>query len=172
MTVDLTARLSEQSIRARAELRKKGLRLPPKPTYDMPRLKTKGDDRLADLEGKVLMDLLVMFTRWQDYIDGEYVMAEIDESVLVDALDVAKMSHIAANWTGASADRVRVSNANAAIDANVRQLSQRLIKAKAWRKALGVLVESLDRDAKVVSREITRRDGSRTTERRAGHWEP
>jgi hypothetical protein len=172
MTVDLTARLTEQSLKAKAELQKRGVKLPPKPRDEMPRLRIKGPQRLSDLDDSELMTELVRFTRWQDYISGEYTLAEIDETVLTDAIEVAKALHLSREWRGPSDSRVRIAQANATIDNQVRDLTNQFLAAKARRKALGVVLESLDRDARVVSREITLRDGRRSTDRRVGRYEP
>lgn len=112
------------------------------------------------------MRFLAKFTRFQDHLAGELVCAEIDESAATNFLEIARARHMAGNWTGPSSDRVAISKANATLDEDVQEAEQAVEAAKAKRKMYGVLVESLARDAAVVSRELSRRIGGQPIERR------
>jgi hypothetical protein len=118
------------------------------------------------------MDLFVRFVRYQDFIAGELVLYEIDESHTETLVEVAKAKHLAKGWTGASTDRVAVAKAEATLDPDVRKYDDALTKIKARRKMYGVLVDQLARDAGVVSREITRRSSGGNMEGRAGRFTP
>ena len=161
-TVDLGKQLAQQRIKAKAALAKKGLELPSKPAYALPKLRSD----LTDLDDHAIMQYLARFTRFQDHLAGELALAEIDESAAVNILEIAKARHMAGNWTGPSSDRVAISKENATLDEDVQAAEQQVEACKAKRKMYGVLVESLARDAGVVSRELSRRIGNQPTERR------
>lgn len=127
---------------------------------------------LTDLIDDQVIELLTKFTRYQDYVSGQLVEAEINESSAVNLLDVAKAQHMVGAWTGASTDRVTLSKAEALLDQRVKECSELLSQLKARRKLLGVMVEALARDAAVVSREISRRIGREGIERRVDHFKP
>jgi hypothetical protein len=168
MTVDVTAELSKHRIAVKAELTKKGLKFPGRPRYPLPKLPV----NLTDIAYEEVMVLLVKFTRYQDHLAGELALYEIDESTAATMVEVAKAKHLVHAWTGASGDRVTVAKAEAVIDSSVREYEEAMIMAKSHRKGYSVLVESLARDAAVVSREITRRGGGAPVERRANRYTP
>lgn len=168
MTVDLTARISARREAAKAELEKKDLVLPGRPKYALPKLPL----RLSDLDDHEMMQLMVRFTRYQDHLSGQLVEAEIDERSASGMLEYAKAKHLAKNWTGTSGDRVAVQKAEALMDPEVKEIGDAFDMHHARRKLLTILVESTDRDAAVVSRELTRRGHHAGHERRVDKWNP
>jgi len=167
-TVNLTERLAERREAVKKELRKEGLELPPRPGFALPRLPL----ALTDLDDHRLMRLLAAFTRYQDHLSGQLVEAEIDERAAENVLEVTKARHLVRGWTGASGDRVTVQKAEALLDEAVQERSAAYEVIHARRKLLSILVESLARDAAVVSRELTRRVGRSDHERRLDRWSP
>ena len=163
VTVDLTQKISERRARVEAHLRKQDLYLPRRPRYELPRLPV----QITEISDPELMSLLVQFTRYQDYVAGRNAVAEIEENAYEQQLDVAKARFLAETWTSPSQDRVNVSKAKALVDPEVQALSEAYEMARARRKLLTIMTESLARDAAVVSRELTRRVGREPTERRA-----
>lgn len=161
-TVDLGKQIAQQRIKAKAALAKKGLELPRKPVFALPKLPT----NLTDLDDHQVMRYLAKFTRFQDYLSGELALAEIDEGAAINFLEIARAKHMAGNWTGPSSDRVAISKANATLDEGVQAAEQKVEEVKAKRKMYGVLVETLARDAAVISRELSRRIGKDPVERR------
>lgn len=118
------------------------------------------------------MQLLVKLTRYQDHVAGQLAEIEIDESNAIRLLEIAKAKYLAANWTGSSGDRVAVQKAEALMDTSVQELDSEVLTYKARRKLYTILVESLARDAAVVSREITRRTGGQKLEGRVNRFTP
>lgn len=164
MTVNLTQQISEKRLAAKEALRKKDLHLPLRPRYDVPRLPL----GLTDLPDDELMKLLVKFTRYQNYVAGQLVEAEIDESSIESLLDLAKANRLVNSWSK-STDSVNVAKAEALTDREVVRLSDRLQQCKANRRVLSVLAESLSREGSAASRELSRRIGREPSERRSGH---
>lgn len=167
-TVDLTAQLSAEREALLAEMKKEGLKFPPKPAYDLPRLPL----NLTDLDDDKIMRLLVKFTRYQDHLSGQLVAAEIDEATAIHNLEVIKATHLVKAWAGPSENRVAIQKAAAQIDPEALKQEEELKVLKNKRKLYGVLVETLARDGSVVSREITRRIGRADHERRVDHHTP
>jgi hypothetical protein len=147
----------------------KNLYLPKRPAgYDLPRLPT----NLTDMDDASVMELLVKFTRYQDYMAGQLAQAEIDEHAAEHMLEVAKAKHLVEGWAGPSADRVAVSKAKALLDKDVEKCEEAFAVKKARRKLLNVMVETCARDAAVVSREITRQTGNAPVNRRVDRFTP
>ena len=167
-TVDLTIEVAKRRLEVKAELRKKDMHLPRRPGYEVPKL----TPSLTDLSAEDVMDLLVRFTRYIDYVSGQLVEVEIDEGVAETVVEMAKARHLVKTWTGASGDRVAVQKAEALTDPLVIEHSELHGSLKARRKLLVVMFESLQRDANVVSREITRRGGGATINRRVDYGTP
>ena len=136
--------------------------------YDLPRLPL----NITDLDDPTLMNLLVQFTRYQDHLAGQLVEVEIDEHSAESMLEVSKARHLAKGWGGSATDRVAIQKAQAVMDPEVRKFDDTLAQYKARRKLLGILVDSLQRDASVVSREISRRIGREGHERRVDRFTP
>jgi len=147
---------------------KKGLSLPSQPEFVLPKLRTD----LTSISDDQLMRLMARLVRYQDFLHGQLVEFEIDETSAETMLEVAKARYLAAAWTGSSADRVAVAKANALADPDVRSYQDAYETCRAKRKLWGVLMESLARDAGVVSRELTRRLGRESTERRVDRYNP
>lgn len=167
-TNDLTVRISEKREKAKAELAKRRLHMPRRPTFDPPKLPR----NITDLAEEDVMDLLVQITRYQDHLSGLQAETEIDESAAETILRVAEAKHLAGDWTGASTDRVAVAKAKATLDETVRACDDAYAELKAKRKLYNILVQSLERDAFVVSREISRRIGNRDRAARVDRFTP
>lgn len=150
------------------QLLDRDFQLPLRPTYELPKLPLNLTDKIDD----ELMRIFIKLTRYQDHIAGELVSAEIDEHDYESQLEIAKARVVVANWTGASESRVAVAKAEAILDPGVRKIDDLLIEAKARRKILGVLADSVQRDAGVVSREISRRIGREGNDRRIDRYNP
>ena len=162
-TVDVTQRVSEARAALRKDLEEENLFLPRRPKYEFPRLPLE----ITSLPDSDLMRLFIAFTRFQDHLAGLVARAEIDEHAIETELDIARARCISSGWGGSSASRVAVSKAEASLDPDVRKYDDLLSRYRARRKALTITLDSLARGANVVSREISRRIGRDSNERRA-----
>lgn len=143
--------------------------LPPKPDFDLPPLPRS----LSSLHDDELMELFVMFTIYTDYASGRLAKAESYESTCEHNLEVARAKYMVETWSGESRDRVTISKAQAALDPEVESAWKEYSRARAHRKLLGVVAASCERDAQVVSRELTRRVGRQEVhDRRKSKWTP
>lgn len=132
----------------------------------MPRLPT----NLTDLGDEDLLELMTKLTRYQDHISGLLVLAEIDEGEAATLLEITKARYITSEWSGASEDRVAIVKAQAVVDPDVIEIDTRYQQLKAHRKVYAVMVEALQRDAAVASRELSRRIGRSPNEARVDKY--
>lgn len=119
------------------------------------------------------MGLFVALTRWTDHLSVAVAEAEIEERAAEAVLSKAQALVLIGNWQGGRDERVTMAKAQRDIDPEV-ELRQELFDV-AWRKRkmLQTLYTSTERDAAVVSRELTRRVGRREDhERRVHRWTP
>lgn len=167
MTTNLAVELAAEAEAAKAELAKQQLVLPPKPKYELPKIPL----TIADVTDDQLMALMVALTRWTDYLAGSLAEAEVDERSVESVLQRAEATVLLRSWTGDKDDRITIAKAERDLDPDVREWRQKLDVAHAVKKLTAVMFTSAERDAALVSRELTRRVGRReTNERRVDRW--
>ncbi len=171
MTKNLAVHQAASASAAAAEVEKQGLHLPTRPQYE------RSDDgppsvplRLSEENDDNLMRLFVALTRWTDYLAGQVAMAEVDLRALEAVLSTAENTVLLRDWTGAKEDRVTIAKAERANDPVVQEWRQKVDTAWAYRKLMLVIYESTERDAALCSRELSRRTGRESIERRADRW--
>lgn len=143
--------------------------LPARPGFEIPRLPLK----ITDLTDDKLMGLFVALTRWTDYLAGAVAEAEIEERAAEAVLNKAQALVLLRDWGGGRDERVTLAKAQRDIDPEVEKRQELYDTAHAKRKMVTVLFSSTERDAAVVSRELTRRVGRREDhERRERRWQP
>jgi hypothetical protein len=142
--------LSQQAI---STLSAGGFSLPNKPNYEIPSLPRD----ITELDDPALMDLFVQFTQWNDHAAGLFAVAVVDEREAQRALDTAEASALLQNWTGAKGTTVTFVKATIAALPEIQALSRELDTKYAFRKLIEARMENVERDAAVVSRELTRR---------------
>lgn len=164
---EVSLRMSEASETAAATLKGQGFRVATKPLVDkIPSLPRD----ITSLVDESLMELFVNITSWVDYLSVQVSLAQIDERAAQRALDLAEATAMADGWSGGRDARVALAKAKLATDPKVVALSEDLDDKHAYRKLIETLANNLDRDAAVVSRELTRRTSTPTPTRRAGKF--
>lgn len=166
MGADITLRMAEQSERAAATLLKQQLGLPEQPYVEIPGL----PEDITDFDDTELMALFTLLTSWADYVAAQLACAQIDERAIQKSLDIAEATALLGGWKGGSDARVAVAKAAIAVDPEVLRLREDLDEAHAYRKLVDVLSNNLERDAALVSREITRRSAAEPRRARANRW--
>ena len=119
-------------------------------------------DDLTIVSDRELMDLMVQFTGWQNFMDTLFVAAEEAEADAMSALELQEAYAMSESGT----TQVTKAKAIARSQPDVVAASVSSRDAKAIRKALGMKVSNLDRLAFIVSRELTRRLGRAPQEAR------
>lgn len=155
-TVNLSLKMAEDSQRAAAELLKQGLYLPDAPGDEgIPRLQDIDD--LTSLSDEALMDVMSSMTAWAGYLSAQYALAVIDERCAEEVVAQAEALAIIREWGGASSDRVTIAKAQRTVDPDVIERKQDLLNKYAYRKLVEMQYQNVDREAAIVSRELTRR---------------
>ena len=163
----MSLRMFEQSEKIADELRQQGIRVASKPLVDsIPRL----PKDITSLSDEDLMDLFVNVTSWVDYMSVQVAAAQIDERAAQRALDYAEAQAMVDGWGGGRDSRVAVAKAKRSLDPKVIQLHDELEERYAYRKYAETITSNLDRDAALISRELTRRTAPPTAPRRAGSY--
>ena len=118
------------------------------------------------LDDDALMALFSELTAWSDYVSAQSAIAQIDERSAQRQLDLAEAMATGKHWSGASGERVAVMKKKVAEDPEVVQALDLLDERHAYRKLIEVLVANTERNAALVSRELTRRTASAHTNTR------
>jgi hypothetical protein len=142
--------LSEDAI---AALSNSGFGLTRKPNYEIPSLPRD----ITELDDPALMDLFVQLTQWNDHAAGLFAVAVIDEREAERALDSAEAAAMLSNWTGAKGTTVTFIKSTIAAMPEIQKLGKELDVKYAFRKLIEARMENVERDAALVSRELTRR---------------
>ena len=165
----------KESLQVEAEMARQSLPIPRRPRTETPELR--GD--LTDLEDSALMDLLVLFTRWADFSGGQLAVADVDERFASAYVDQLKAIGLIESWGGEEEVGPRggvrkrtVTEMRAAKQSEpmYREAIQAKLNAYARRKMLTAVHEAFERDAAVVSRELTRRLERSPSERRTARY--
>jgi hypothetical protein len=130
--------------------------LPGRPESPWPTL----PKRLTAISDDSLMDLLAEYNRWADHVGGQLFLQEIDERYGEEQLAELQAKSYA-QVSGKSGTDASVTRAKALRDQDpeVEAARSELRETYARRKALQWLASVLDSNAKLLSREITRRVG-------------
>lgn len=139
-----------------------GLNLPTSPQGSIPSL----PNDITSLGDEDLMDLFVLFTSWSDFVGVQVACAQVDEKASQRALDLAEVSSY--TRTAGGGGRVTDNKAKAASDPLVIEANKEFEEKYAYRKLIEALQASVERDAALISREITRRTSS--TSNRRDRW--
>lgn len=138
----------------------------PRPEGDVPYL----PDSLTDLDDVQLIDLLTALTAWHDYADTRLSYLVIENRRADIRTDEVEAEAMVQNWGGTSRDSVRITEAKRDITEEVQDCRQQQLNAYAMRKAMETRVNRFERDAFVVSRELTRRTNMEPVQRRERRW--
>jgi hypothetical protein len=136
-----------------AQIKNLGFGFTERPELDIPSLPRD----ITELDDDGLMDLFVQFTQWNDHLSGAQAIAILNEREAQRALDSAEAAAMLSNWTGTKGDRVALVKATIADSPKIKELQYELDKAYAFRKLIETKTMNVERDAQLVSRELTRR---------------
>lgn len=151
----MSLRLGATSQAAADLLAKQGLPLTPRPDYEMPALPSD----LTAVGDEDLMVLYSLFTSWADFVFTQTSIAQIDERAAE-----KKLSHeenLLMLSSGDRGDRVTFARAQVAADPKIVALKQSVEEAHAYRKLVEAYAQNIERNAALISRELTRRTASR-----------
>jgi len=158
---------AESSAAAMKKLSLQGLSLPKQPTDPIPPV----PDSLSELGDGPLMELFAQLTGWAGFLSGQLAVSEIDERAAESVLEAAEATAMVRDWGGTRDTRVAVAKAQRQADPAVIEHKQDVANRYAYRKLVAVLFTNIERNAALVSRELTRRTGSLEAKpRRESRW--
>lgn len=126
---------------------------------------------ITDLSPEDLMMLFSQFTAWTDYAHTQLGLAVIEEREAERRLAVKE----AAAWATVPKSSVSAAKMVVAGDADVIDATEELDNAHAYRRMVSEVADRYERDAALVSRELTRRTsdgGSFARPGRKAKWLP
>lgn len=129
---------------------------------------------LSELSDDDLMKLFVGLTRWTDYFGGLLAIEDVEERSANLIMEKAKaLALLKAGGGGGRDDKVTYAKAAVAVDEEVTKFEAEYETAHARRRFAAVHFDASERDAALVSRELTRRIGRQeTNDRRVARWTP
>jgi hypothetical protein len=143
-------RLSPQGESAVEKVIEQGFALPENPV-DQPHL----PESLDDLDNKALMDEFALFTAWADYASAQVGLAVTAEREAELEVEWQTSLHYSDNPKGKTS--VTLAKAEALQNPDVYEARKKLDEAYAYRRLVSELAARYERDAAVLSRELTRR---------------
>jgi hypothetical protein len=171
-TVDLTWEAAKETLQAKAEIERMGIEFAPRPDGESPALPRDP----TELDDSQLMVAFTNFMGWVDFSATQLGFAEVDERCAESMLDKKRDLLMLRKRPTAEAlrkgeERITLIKAEIEDDPDVIELAQAHAIAYARRKLLNTTYERYDRDAFVLSREITRRGGGQDPKlRRQSRW--
>ncbi len=124
--------------------------------------------RLTELPDKTLMALYTELVRWENYCGTQLAIAEIEE----ESTETNLKSQEAIALVKSSADSVTEAKADSFLNEEVTEAREKYMKAHAYKKLLKSVFEATGRKTQLVSRELTRRVGLESHNRRHDRWTP
>lgn len=143
-----------------------GLLMPSQPEGELPSVPYE----LDELDDRALMRLFAVLTGWCDYLAAQAAVAAIDERRAERDLEMSRAESMVRH---AGSGKVTIARAASAADADVLEQQDRADRYRAYRSLVSVLASNAERDAALVSRELTRRTASSVSPaRRSTRWSP
>lgn len=146
-------------------IKDQGFHLPPEPSR-----KPFLPSDLDVLTDEALMEDFSLLTAWADYANAQVGLAVISEREAELEYDKRVSDHYA---TAPKAKSVTQAKAEVLQDPKVYEARQELDRAHAYRRMVTDLADRYERDAAVMSRELTRRTSEAAVKRtRRDKWKP
>lgn len=149
----MSLRTGERSTGLLARMKRQGLTMADRPDGEIPIIPT---DITAPPDEDIT-NLMAELTAWSDYAWAQYSCAKVDEEEIQRALAKAEAAALLRGWKGGTDARVAVAKAQIATDESVIDLREKVGNLSAYRTLVETLAERLERDAALISRELTRR---------------
>ena len=135
---------------------------PGKPGDEMPGLPPELDV-LSDAD---LMSLYSEMVSWVNYAKAEMVKAEIIEENALSLLKQTEAEALLEQWDSGKGDRVTMAKARRDVDPRVKEQQSQYYQSRAYRKMVDTVFDRGERNANVLSRELSRRISLTPNERR------
>ena len=115
---------------------------------------------ITELDDEGLMRLFGELTAYANFLTAQYACAVIDEKNADQALDFEESKNYISAYEANKKETVTIMKARMATDPNIIHLREALSAKYAYKKLIEVMVNNVDRNTQLVSRELTRRTSS------------
>ena len=162
---NVTLEMGLRSLEAKRRLEQHEIQMPTRPRLAAPEL----PDDLTEQPDAALMKLFSRTTRWSEYLSAQVAAAEVDEryaDAVVEKIKALKSLEYKGEKT------VSAAKAHAYTDDDYNDALTEQQRAYAFRKLITAVYENSERNAALLSRELTRRVNRDTRERRVERWQP
>mgnify|MGYP006267037819 CR=1 FL=1 len=164
--MEITTSYGLNTLRA---LEVQGLRLNTSMKMDTPRL----PEDLTQLDDESLMELFSKLTAYNNFLATQLACAFIDERNAEKDLEQEESVSFLKHYNGkATKDTMTLIKAKVAVEPVVKQLKEVHLGRYNYRKLVEVMVDNVQRDAALVSRELTRRNSLRDISSRQSRFIP
>jgi len=160
MTIKL--KVPAHAANALEELKAQGLDVSHEVDLDKPTL----PEDITELDDEDLMRLFTKLIAYIDFLSTQSSLAQIDERESERCLNQIE-AEVTANLPVAKGDKVSVIKAQAAAAPEVVEAAEAYSSAYSYRKIIESMLDNYERDAMLVSRELTRRTAGDTYKSRS-----
>lgn len=171
---NLTYKTGVASLKAKQELAKQQIHLPPRPDVS-PTI----PEELTELSDAELMKLFSKWTQWMNYTAAQLAIAEVDERFCEQVVEKYQAIslitergalHAQATNSAEKANATTYLKAKAWEDSAYVDARDEVENAYAYRKLVKLKYDEADKNTALVSRELTRRVGRNDREGRNAKW--
>lgn len=115
---------------------------------------------VTELDDEGLMRLFGELTAYANFLTAQYACALIDEKNAEQMLDFEESKNYIASYEANKKETVTIMKARMATDPQILHLREAASAKYAYKKLIEVMVNNVDRNTQLVSRELTRRTSS------------
>jgi hypothetical protein len=112
---------------------------------------------ITALDDEGLMHLFGELTSYANFLSAQYACALIDEKNADQALDFAESKNYISSYESNKKETVTIMKARMAADPEIIHLREALTAKYAYKKLIEVMVNNVERNTQLTSRELTRR---------------
>lgn len=112
---------------------------------------------ITELDDEGLMRLFAELTAYANFLTAQYACALIDERNADHDLDFEESKNYISSYEENKKETVTIMKARMASDPKIMHLREALAAKYAYKKLIEVMVNSVERNTQLISRELTRR---------------
>jgi hypothetical protein len=117
-------------------------------------------DDLTELDDEGLMQVFAELTAYANFLSAQYSCALIDEKNAEQSLDLLESKKFIDAHELNKKETITLTKARLSVDPEIIALREAVSAKYAYKKLIEVMVNNIDRNTQLVSRELTRRTSS------------
>lgn len=115
---------------------------------------------LTELDDEGLMQLFAELTAYANFLSAQYSCALIDEKNAEQSLDIIESKKFITAHESNKKETITLTKARLSTDPEIIAMREAVSAKYAYKKLIEVMVNNVDRNTQLVSRELTRRTSS------------